>query len=210
MARPPFRSEVLFPGVIQFLCHSSCVIPSLCHSRAKRRIPVPSLPLCFHPCAILEPPRRRIPALFLLRPCPCVIQSSAKNPESGARNGGHSLRRGRKRCSAVEVFTNMFHVKRRLVQENKTRIVFRDGNAGLPKFLLQMNCLARSWGEAAPPARVGTNAAVVRRSKVRKERIYIEGLIDSRSLIVLLFVIAPRCVGRSDLALLFTFGFVVF
>jgi hypothetical protein len=144
MARTPFCSEVLFPGVIQFLCHSSCVIPSLCHSRAKRRIPVLSLPLCFHPCVILEPPRRRIPALFFFAPVLVSFRTPRRIPDPARRNGGHSLRRGRKCRSMVEVFTNMFHVKRRLVQENKTRIVFPRWYSS-SEILLQMNCLARSW-----------------------------------------------------------------
>jgi hypothetical protein len=50
---------------------------------------------------------------------PYVIQRAAKNPGSDARNGGHSLKSGRKQSFPVEVFTKMFHVKRRLVQGNK-------------------------------------------------------------------------------------------
>jgi hypothetical protein len=50
----------------------------------------------------------------------------------------------------------MFHVKRRLVQENKTRIVFPRWYSG-SEIILRINCLARSWGEAAPPARVRDN-----------------------------------------------------
>ena len=68
------------------------------------------------------PPRRSL-ANFLVSSISCVIQSFAKNPGSCARNSGHSLRSGRKRCCAVEVFRKIFHVKRFLVQSNETRIV---------------------------------------------------------------------------------------
>jgi hypothetical protein len=44
----------------------------------------------------------------------------------------------------------MFHVKRSLVQENKTRIILDP--VVLTGSTVQMICLARSSGEAAPPA----------------------------------------------------------
>jgi hypothetical protein len=110
----------------------SCVIPSLCHperivsSRARStslRAGSAEGPGSFSTPADSPPTTDQLRRVTLkLHSDVGVIQSAAKNPGSSARNGGHSLRRGRKCCSAVEVFTKMFHVKHRLVQENKTRI----------------------------------------------------------------------------------------
>ena len=111
------------------LCHSvlvssraNCVIPSpfdFAQGRLRRGDPGSfSTPAD-------SPPTTDHPTIKLSFRCWCHSEP-AKNPGSGARNGGHSLRRGRIWCSAVEVFTNMFHVKRPLVQENKTRIALME------------------------------------------------------------------------------------
>jgi hypothetical protein len=124
MARTPFCSEVLFLGAL-FLCHPerSRGTPDL----SRRQPTHPQLRI--NPrCATLE--LRSVLVSFRALQLRSG-QAPRRIPDPECAYGCQFFESGQKwRCDAG-VFIRMFHVKRRLVQENKTRIIFDSVERGL-------------------------------------------------------------------------------